>query len=148
MSLSAHQRIRRAMEAKRNAQAQAESQDVPDKAMANVTPEDIAKMKLPELKKFAEEHSIVITGLKKAEDLRMKILEVVAVTNDDEAPTDDTPPEGDNPEVNQENNPPDGDTSSKDDTPPDGNAPETSPDNADNDNPEGADGNESDPGGN
>ncbi len=64
MGMSAHQRIRRAMEEKKKAAVLEQRQA-----------SDIDKMLVNELKEYAKANNIDISGLNKKEDIRVRILE-------------------------------------------------------------------------
>ena len=68
MGMSAHQRIRRAMEEKRKAAAEQAQLE---------TPVDIDKMQVSNLKEYAKVKGIDITGLTKKEEIRLRILEFI-----------------------------------------------------------------------
>ena len=113
MSLSTHQRIRRQMDEKKKAQKgnpKAPGYKELSETKTAASPENIIKMNLPELRKFAGDNSINITGLRKTDEVRGKILEsLFSDLEDGGKPKDDKPkddkPKGDKPgqEGNGEN---------------------------------------------
>ena len=94
MSMSTHNRIHREMEAKKKAKEQAEMENpsstpIEDTALIQ-PPSNLATMNLTELRKYAATNSINVTGLKKTEDIRARILEILYPKSLNEGELDET----------------------------------------------------------
>lgn len=91
MGMSAHQRIRRAMEEKKKAQAR--QSKLP--GMAQI--QDFEKMTSIELKEYAKVSGISIAGLTKKDDIKAQIIETTTAMGDvplsDEKPENDVDPD-------------------------------------------------------
>ena len=100
MSLSTHQRIRRQMDEKKKAQKgspEAQGNKEPSGNKQKASPEDIIKMNLTELRKFAGDNGINITGLRKTDEVRGKILESLFPDLEDGGKPKDDKPKDDKP---------------------------------------------------